>query len=85
MKIDKSKLDALIVIGRTYWETADVNLLNAQRHILKQVSVDLFGNSGYDNAISDAVHLVISPFGLATDKSNEQVYKLFGAMGIEVI
>ena len=82
--IEKSKLDELIRLDRKYWDTGDTDILTAQRQVANEISCDLFGKTSMSNTISDAVGVVISPFGLTSDKSNQQVYKLFEALGFEV-
>ena len=84
-KISKPLLDELIRLSRKYWRTGDTDLLETKNHAAMRLSEDTFGDNRHWFAFCDVVSAILGASGLIPNASNAQIYKVFEAMGYEVV
>ena len=87
MKIKKKDLTKLISMIRAYWAKRghDQGLLDALYAFGKEVSLEVFGNEYQMYAIKDTINILIGPFGVNRDATDNEVCNLFRYLGFEVI
>ena len=80
--VQKKTLDNLIRLSHKYWETGDVDILDARIRTADALSFDVFGNVLEAFSIIDFVDSCIKLNNKII--SNETIYAAFGVIGIEV-
>lgn len=88
MKIKKAQLDTLISMHRLVWEgdepQLDEELVRAQCQSKMIYSEKAFGTYlGW--SIDNFLSAIMSPLGVRQDAPNEIIYKVFEALGYEVV
>lgn len=85
MKIKKAQLDTLIEMNRAYWQmdTRDEDLLLAKCKAKRVYADEAFGDD-LGMIIQDIVSGVLKYRGLKPDATNEDIHKMFEALGYEV-
>ena len=76
--MEKKPLDELIRITRKYWETGDVDILDAKLKHAKDLSVSVFGNEGKWCMFSDLIFAIIR---LNKETTNLDIYSVLELLG----
>ena len=79
--IQKKTLDEAIRISRKYWETGDVDILEARYKRSSELSNQVFGENSKFCAFSDLIDSVLN---LNKGATNELIYAIFALVGINV-
>ena len=85
MKISKVKLGTLISMNRDYWNEGgeDGELIQAQCRAIFVYANKTFGDE-LGAILQDIVGGILKHRGLKPDATNEDIYKMFEALGYEV-
>ena len=82
----KAMIDNLIRLRRKYWDTGDTDILYACDGPNERLSKMMFDDDMHTSDISDAIDLCAKgKYGLLPRATNEQIYNVLSAYGIEVV
>jgi hypothetical protein len=82
--IDKKLLDELIRLTKKYWETGDVDWIDARIEKAKRLSDQIFNNTHSWLALSDFISGVVRTRGLKPKAENGDIYSALAVLGYEV-
>ena len=80
-KVNKKPMDELIRISRKYWDTGDVDFLDARYKYAYELSEQAFDNT---QASLSFVDIVDSAVKFNKQITNEAIYAMFAIVGIFV-
>ncbi len=81
---DKSIVDEIVRIERKYAKTGDADILDAQHRLATELSESLFGDTYKWCALKETIAAAVGPHGLLPKATNQQIYDILKAYGIDV-